>query len=501
MMTDSPVLNKNSFTPMLPPTKIKPGKGKILVTGATGYIGSRLVPELLARGYSVRAMVLSFSREYKKRWPGAEIVEGNTHDIKSLKRALNDIHTAYYLIPSRRDTHLTEEMDIISARNFSLAAKEMGLKRIVYLCKIPCYVKSRRSQKLHPCPSAVEKEFKKSKIPVTGLMTCSVIGSGSALYEIIVHLIKKIPVLPVPVFDDRCIQASGIIDVLKSLIGTIELPGTENKNFYIGGPEKLNFRSIFKIAARAQNKKIILFPLPFCKVLYNILAAIITPVNLSFARCVFNNLKLPATSKADCILRYSNIEKQSFEEAIKTAVNTEKMDRIFSRWTDAYPVKHELSKKLHELKAPPRYRSRYSIRTSKSPRNLFNSISRIGGEEGWLRHNWMWRLRSIIDRVLFGVGSARGRRSLSSLKTNDVIDIWRVETVKPPERLLLRAEMKLPGRAWLEFNIKREGRENILSLLASYDTDSLAGKIYWYFFLPFHHLIFPDLIKQIEARS
>jgi hypothetical protein len=160
-----------------------------------------------------------------------------------------------------------------------------------------------------------------------------------------------------------------------------------------------------------------------------------------------------------------------------------------------------LALKLHELKEVPKYTTTYSLITKKNESSLFNSICKIGGKEGWFHNNWMWRLRGGFDRMLLGVGSSRGRRSLSSLKINDVIDFWRVEDLQRDKRLLLRAEMKLPGRSWLEFSIKKEASKRRLSVIAYYHTNSLVGRIYWYIFLPFHNLIFNDLIKQIEKRS
>jgi len=174
---------------------------------------------------------------------------------------------------------------------------------------------------------------------------------------------------------------------------------------------------------------------------------------------------------------------------------------VYTRWSDAYPPAHQLAIKLGELEETPHYTSGSSVLTEKSASSLFSSICKIGGKEGWFHSNWMWRLRGMFDRVLMGVGTSRGRRSISSLRINDVIDFWRVEDLKHDEMLLLRAEMKLPGRAWLEFNIDRKERKNRLSVKGYYQPQGLFGRIYWYVFLPFHHFIFNNLIQQIEKRS
>jgi hypothetical protein len=201
------------------------------------------------------------------------------------------------------------------------------------------------------------------------------------------------------------------------------------------------------------------------------------------------------------IKRIVPIKVLSHREAIVRALSREEQDRVYTRWSDAYPPAHELALKLHELKELPTYTSYYSLLTEKKASALFHSICRIGGKEGWFNSSWLWRIRGAFDRMLMGVGTSRGRKSSSNLGINDVIDFWRVEDYKLDERLLLRAEMKLPGRAWLEFRIDPKGDKNCLSVKAHYQTHGIPGKLYWYAFLPFHVFIFNDLIKQIEHTS
>ncbi|MBW1858109.1 MAG: DUF2867 domain-containing protein [Deltaproteobacteria bacterium] len=182
-------------------------------------------------------------------------------------------------------------------------------------------------------------------------------------------------------------------------------------------------------------------------------------------------------------------------------MSREERDNVYTRWSDAYPPAHELAIKLNELKEAPSYTYATSLLTKKSASLLFPSICKIGGKEGWFNNNWIWKLRGMLDRIILGVGTSRGRRSTSSLRINDVIGFWRVEDLKHDEMLLLRAEMKLPGRAWLEFRIDKVECKNRLSVKGYYQTRGIFGKIYWYIFLPFHNIIFNDLIKQIEKRS
>ena len=201
------------------------------------------------------------------------------------------------------------------------------------------------------------------------------------------------------------------------------------------------------------------------------------------------------------IKRYLPFQPIPYKESVIRALSREERDRVHTRWSDAYPPAHELALKLRELGEDPRYTSEYSLLTKKGASPLFHSICKIGGKEGWFNSNWLWRLRGAVDRILMGVGTSRGRKSHSSLMINDVIDFWRVEELKQDEMLLLRAEMKLPGMAWLEFRIDSCGGMNRLTVKAYYHTGSLFGKTYWYIFLPFHVFIFKDLIKQIEGRT
>jgi hypothetical protein len=201
------------------------------------------------------------------------------------------------------------------------------------------------------------------------------------------------------------------------------------------------------------------------------------------------------------IKRFLPFEPMSYKEAIVRALTREEQDRVYTRWSNAYPPAHELALKLRELKNKPAYHTFCSLLTHKSASSLFKSLCNVGGKEGWFQNNWMWRLRGLIDRLMGGVGTSRGRRSYATLKINDVIDFWRIEDLQKNRRLLLRSEMKLPGKAWLEFRIVEFEDKRRLLLVAHYDTKSLWGKLYWYAFIPFHYRIFKKLLMDIEARS
>jgi uncharacterized protein YbjT (DUF2867 family) len=483
------------------PSRPKPEIGNILVTGATGYVGGRLVPELLARGYQVRVMVRAASPEQEERWPDAQTVVADALELKSLKKALGGIHTAYYLIHSLRlGRQKFETAEFQAAVNFREVAEETGVKRIIYLgglgdicTSLSAHLRSR---------TQVAEILKQGKVPATVLRAAIVIGSGSASYELIKHLAERFPILLIPHWARTECQPISIRDVIKYLVGVLEVPETAGKTFDIGGADILTYEMMLKILADLLGKTTVFVHSPISGVApYVYLANLFTPVPSPIISCLLEGIKDRVVCLNADIERFLAFQRLTYKEAIVRAMTREEQDNVHTRWSDAYPPAHELAIKLHELSPPPRYTSSYSLHTEKNASSLFNSICKIGGTEGWFYNNWLWRLRGAIDRILMGVGSSRGRRSSCSLRINDVIDFWRVEDLRPNEMLLLRAEMKLPGKAWLRFSIDNEDNRNRLSVKASYQTRSIFGKLYWYVCLPLHVFVFSGLIKQIEKKS
>ncbi len=483
------------------PSKPRLDMGKILVTGASGYIGGRLVPELLARGYSLRVMVRAASPIYKEHWPEAEIVVADALNMESLRAALEGVDTAYYLIHSLLlGPKEFASADVQAARNFRIAAQEKKVKRIIYLgglgdthTQLSTHLESRIQ---------VAQELKRGKVPVTILRAAIIIGAGSASYEIIQNLVRKIPIMPVPRWAKTKCQPIGIGDVVKYLVGVLEIKEAAGKDFDIGGNDILSYRDMLRIRAELMNRKTFFIPCFISNIrFYSYSGSLVTPVPDSITRCLMEGLKNEVICQDNSIKEILPFKTIGYKEAIIIAMNREEQDNIHTRWSDAYPPAYELAMKLHECVGDPQYSASYSLITEKKASSLFQSICRVGGKGGWFANNWMWRLRGAIDRIFLGVGTSRGRKSQTTLKIDDVIDFWRTEDIQPNKRLLLRAEMKLPGRAWLEFNIKNEIDKRKLSIVAHYYTHSLLGKIYWYIFLPFHRLIFNSLIEQIEKRS
>jgi len=483
------------------PSRPQPEMGKILVTGATGYVGGRLVPELLARGYKVRIVIRAASDEYQQRWPDAEVVVADALEQSRMRKALEGIHTAYYLIHSLLlGQEEFESTELEAAGNFRRAAEQMNVARIIYLgglgdirATLSPHLRSR---------IRVAEELSCGSVDTTILRAAIIIGSGSASYEIIEHLVKNLPVILVPPWARTKCQPIAIRDVVKYLVGALETRETWGRSFDIGGADVLTYREMLEILAELFGRKRLFLPWPLSGVgFFAYMASLLTPVPASITRCLMEGISNEVICQNDDIRRVVAFEPLGYRESLVRAMSREEQDEVRTRWSDAYPPAHELAMKLSEIREPVRYTSSYSLITDKSAASLFHSVCRIGGREGWFQSNWLWRLRGMIDRVLLGVGSSRGRRSSSTLRVNDVIDFWRVEALRRDALLLLRAEMKLPGRAWLQFTIDQEQEQNRLSVNAFYQPWGLLGRIYWYIFLPFHFYIFRNLIRQIEKRS
>ncbi|MEA2069562.1 MAG: SDR family oxidoreductase, partial [Verrucomicrobiota bacterium] len=458
------------------PTNPRLDMGTVLVAGATGYIGGRLVPELIGRGYKVRVMVRAKSPEHGERWPEAEVVVADALVEDEVSHALEGVDAAYYLIHSMLiGLHRFEDADTQAARNFRVSAEKQGVKRIVYLgglgdtqTDLSTHLASR---------SQVGSELSRGGVPTTILRAAIIIGSGSASYEMINHLVRKIPFFLVPAWAKTRCQPIGLRDVIKSLVGVLELPETAGRSFDIGGSDILTYEEMLKMHAEVLGKKKVFLPSPVSSILfYSYITSLLTPVPAAITWCLMESVTHDVVCHENDILELIPFRRISCKEALVLALSREEQDAVSTRWSDSYPPDYELAIKLSEIEGAPTYTSSYSLVTNKAAEALFGSITHIGGRNGWFHSTFLWRIRGSIDRLLRGVGTTRGRRSASRLRVNDVVDFWRVEEIHYYKQLLLRAEMKVPGYAWLEFRVDPiSGGKNRLSVNAYYKTKGFWG--------------------------
>lgn len=474
--------------------------GPVLVTGAAGYVGGRLVDELIRRGYRVRCMVIDSAEVYSGRWPGAEVVTADVRDEDALERALDGVDTAYYLIHSLLPCSGEGVIDTVEeAVSFSRAAADAELNRIIYLGSLldsRAPAGSCQAGRLH-----VADELRESGIPVTELRADIIIGSGSAAYEITRNLVRRLPLMLIPEWARRPHLPLWIDDVIACLVGVLENNNASGRSFELCG-EELSYEQMLKQASGAIGRKTRFLRFPFTgTAFYSYTASLLTPVPDELARAVIGGLGY----RVDCRDRSLNelvpLEPIPFAEAFRRAEASERDGVVVTRWSDAWPHEFEYSAKLESVRDRVDRQARYTLETRAEAAELFATVCEIGGERGWLHNNWMWEMRGAFDRVIKGVGLERGRKRHGRLEVNEVIDFWRVEAIEPDRRLLLRAEMKLPGSGWLEFTIDDAGAVRRLSVTAYFVSRGPAGRIYWYFFYPFHGLIFRKLLAGIVSRS
>lgn len=480
----------------------------ILVLGATGYVGGRLVPRLLEAGYHVRAASRSTQKLKSRSWashPNIELVAVDVTDPASLQKALTGCYAAYYLVHSMDHTNRDfAETDRISAHNMVAAAEASSLSRIIYLSGLgeenPGLSKHLQSR------AEVARILCGGKVPVTVLRAAMIIGSGSASFEILRYLVDRLPVMITPKWLSTPCQPIAIRNVLNYLIGCLQHPETTGHTFDIGGKDVLTYRQLMEIyAEEAHLGKRFIIPVPFFSpTISSYWINLVTPVSASIARPLAEGLRNPVVCSDFQILRIIPQELLTARESIQLALNNIVRQSVESHWTDAgyLPPVETSYPGDPDWAGGAIYKDRRMIQIEGSIDDLWHAIIRIGGDTGWYYGDWLWRLRGLLDKLFGGVGIRRGRRNPENLSPGDALDFWRVLNVEPPNRLRLLAEMKVPGQAVLEFRITPLERGKIqLRQTAWFAPRGLLGLLYWYAVTPFHNLIFNGMLRGIARAS
>ena len=476
---------------------------RVLVTGATGYIGGRLVPRLLEAGFPVRCLVRDHERLRGKGWfDDVEVVEADVLE-DDLSAALAGIHTAYYLIHSMGAAQAGfEDRDLRAARNFASTAERAGVRHIVYLGGLGAGHKG--MSKHLASRQETGQALATAGIPVTEFRAAIIVGSGSISFEMVRYLSERLPVMITPRWVETKVQPIAIRDVLSYLQGALEHPPEGHHIVEIGGPNVLTYREMMLTYAcvRGLKRRMISTPVLSPKV-SAYWVNLITPIPASIARPLVEGLTSEVVVDHPEAAKAYGVRPISYETAVKLALDRTAQGAIETLWSGALaavPRGTPDAEKLRDTEGM--FFDRRVRRFQASKENAFQAVVRIGGEEGWYTFDWLWQLRGILDRMVGGVGMRRGRRDQETLQAGDALDFWRVESVVPGDHVQLRAEMKVPGRAWLRFDVSEaENGESVVRQTAFFEPKGLFGLLYWWAVYPFHLFIFPTMLGAIGKRA
>lgn len=474
---------------------------KILLTGANGYIGTRLLPVLLEAGHEVVCMVRDKRRfaEASDFGDQVQIITGDLLKPETLVEIPANIDAAYYLVHSMSASeHGFSELETASAQNFIAALKQSQCQQLIYLTGIvnDPGLSEHLSSRL-----AVEDVLKQSGIPFTILRAAIIIGSGSASFEIIRDLTEKLPVMVAPKWIKTKCQPIGIRDVLRYLSGVLSNESAMLQTFDIGGPDILSYKEMMLQYAEVRHLKRFILTLPLLTPrLSSLWLNMVTSVPYALARSLVDSMKNEVVCKEN---RISNVVPGvclPYRKNLALAFEKIEQNSIVSSWKDALNRGYLDTSFMDQVKVPQNGTLEYKVKMpfERDPQEVFENIWSIGGNRGWYYANWLWNLRGFLDKLMGGVGTRRGRKSNTSIHAGDVVDFWRVLLAdQQNKRLLLFAEMKVPGEAWLEFKVIEFHGQHFLSQIATFRPSGLWGRLYWYAMFPFHIFLFNGMAKRI----
>ncbi|HET6372599.1 MAG TPA: SDR family oxidoreductase [Candidatus Polarisedimenticolia bacterium] len=472
----------------------------VLLTGATGYVGGRLLAELEAAGVPVRCLARRPEFIASRIGPSTELVKGDVLDSSSLGPALAGVHTAYYLVHSLGSNGDFERQDREAAEIFGAAARNAGVRRIVYLGglgrsgeQLSAHLRSRHD---------TGEALRASGVPVVEFRASVILGSGSLSFDLIRALVERLPAMITPRWVQVKTQPIAIEDIVAYLVAALDLPQGQERVFEVGGADPVSYGEIMMEYARQRGLRRVLIPVPFLSPrLSSLWLGLTTPVYARVGRKLIESVRNPTVVCDRSALTMFPIRPMGFREAIERAISNEDREFAATRWSEAISAAGAV-RSWAGVRLGSRLVDSREIRVASSPEAAFAPVRRIGGATGWYFADWLWRLRGLVDLVAGGAGMRRGRRDPEDLAVGDVLDFWRVEEYEPGRRLRLAAEMKVPGRAWLEFEV-REGEDggSTVRQAAVFDPAGLLGRAYWYGVYPLHALVFAGMLRGIARRG
>ena len=471
----------------------------VLLTGATGYVGGRLLKALEESEFQLRCLARRPELLRPRVSSKTEVVKGDVLERSSLVPAMDGVKIAFYLIHSMGSTGSFEENDRIAAQNFGEIAKEVGVDRIIYLGGLgndkeilSSHLRSRHE---------VGKILRASGVPAIEFRASIVIGSGSLSFEMIRSLVERLPVMLIPKWALMNAQPIAIEDLISYLMESLYKIDEKNHLFEIGGFDKVSYLDIMRIYAKSINKRVMMIPVPvLTPYLSSLWLGLITPLYARIGRKLVESIVHSTVVQDNTAFRNFKVKPIGVEEAIQRAIKMENKKSAESRWYDSISSSGE-SYPYTGYRFADRLIDHRTLNISVPPETAFKPIQNIGGEKGWYAWNILWQIRGVIDLLLGGVGMRRGRSNEDKLIVGGTIDFWRIEKIVTNNFLSLKAEMKLPGRAWLEFEVVGHGNSSTINQTAIFEPAGIFGKIYWYSLYPLHQLIFNGMLRAIEHKA
>ena len=473
----------------------------VLVTGATGYVGGRLVAALEGAGHRVRCLARRPETLHGRVRVGTEVVQGDCLQPASLAPALIGVHTAYYLVHSMGATKDFAALDREAAREFGRAAREAGVRRIIFLGglgessdDLSAHLKSRQE---------TGDILRRSGVPVVEFRASVVIGSGSLSFEMVRALVERLPVLICPKWVAVAAQPIGIEDLISYLVAALDLAEDCATIYPIGGPDVVSYGGIMREYARQRGLRRWFISVPVLTPrLSSLWLGLVTPLYARVGRKLIDSLKNPTIVRDDSAERTFQIRPRSLREAMARAASVEDAEQAATRWSDALSAGGVQGVGWGGARLGARIVDSRVVTVGASPSEAFAPVRRIGGAQGWYCGNALWRLRGFLDLLVGGIGMRRGRRDPEVPHQGDALDFWRVEAYESDRLLRLSAEMKIPGRAWLQFEVTPlDDARCEVRQTAIFDPAGLAGLLYWYALYPLHAVIFRGMLDGIAARA
>jgi uncharacterized protein YbjT (DUF2867 family) len=427
-------------------------------------------------------------------------VAGDVLDRASLDAALRDVDAAFYLVHSMGSSGAFEEADRTAARNFGEAAKASGVRRIIYLGglgneehdALSAHLRSRQE---------VGAILRQSGIPVLEFRASIVIGAGSLSFEMIRSLVERLPIMITPMWVNVTAQPLAIDDLLAYLMAALDLPIEKYRIYEIGGADRVTYADIMRAYARRRGLRVRMISVPvLTPYLSSLWLGLVTPIYARVGRKLIESIVHPTVVRDGSARHAFAIQPVGIDEAVRRALATEEREFAATRWSDAFSSSGE-PRSWEAVRFGTRLGDSRTVSVPVPPAVAFTTIQRIGGSTGWYAFNWLWQLRGFLDLLMGGVGMRRGRPPRTDLRVGDSLDFWRVEAVEPDHRLRLVAEMKLPGRGWLEFEVTGSGNTSLIRQTAIFDPVGLAGLAYWYALYPLHQLVFRGMLRGIARAA